>query len=162
MNEAFDSLFEEFNAVLTPAAPGEAPRGLDRTGDPIFCTLWTYLGVPAITCAAAAIGNRTADRRAARRAARRRRPALARRAMARYLAGRKVTQGAPGAEKGIADMNVAIATTAFGIAMLLIYVGVMVWAIAAWPFTVIALAVFALVAYDFVLILRYGENGTQP
>jgi hypothetical protein len=59
-------------------------------------------------------------------------------------------------------MNVAIATTAFGIAMLLIYVGVMVWAIAAWPFTVIALAVFALVAYDFVLILRYGENGTQP
>jgi Asp-tRNA(Asn)/Glu-tRNA(Gln) amidotransferase A subunit family amidase len=49
MNEAFDDLFTEFNAVLTPSATGEAPRGLDSTGDPIFSTLWTYLGAPAIT-----------------------------------------------------------------------------------------------------------------
>jgi Asp-tRNA(Asn)/Glu-tRNA(Gln) amidotransferase A subunit family amidase len=42
-------LFNEYDAILTPAAPGEAPRGLDTTGNPIFCTLWTYLGTPAIT-----------------------------------------------------------------------------------------------------------------
>jgi len=33
----------------TPAAPGEAPRGLQTTGDASFCTLWTYLGTPAVT-----------------------------------------------------------------------------------------------------------------
>jgi len=32
-----------------PAAPGEAPRGLESTGNPVFCTIWTYLGTPAIT-----------------------------------------------------------------------------------------------------------------
>ena len=34
---------------LSPPALGAAPRGLDSTGDPAFCTLWTYCGVPAIT-----------------------------------------------------------------------------------------------------------------
>jgi Asp-tRNA(Asn)/Glu-tRNA(Gln) amidotransferase A subunit family amidase len=49
INEAFDGLFDEFNAVVTPAAPGPAPRGLESTGSPAFCALWTYLGVPAVT-----------------------------------------------------------------------------------------------------------------
>jgi Asp-tRNA(Asn)/Glu-tRNA(Gln) amidotransferase A subunit family amidase len=49
LNEALDSVFDEYDAIVTPAAPGEAPRGLESTGNPIFCTLWTYLGVPAIT-----------------------------------------------------------------------------------------------------------------
>jgi Asp-tRNA(Asn)/Glu-tRNA(Gln) amidotransferase A subunit family amidase len=49
INAAFTQIFQDFNAVITPATPGEAPRGLDSTGNPIFCTLWTYLGVPAIT-----------------------------------------------------------------------------------------------------------------
>jgi Asp-tRNA(Asn)/Glu-tRNA(Gln) amidotransferase A subunit family amidase len=49
LNEALDDVFDEYDAILTPAAPGEAPRGLESTGNPIFCTLWTYLGVPAIT-----------------------------------------------------------------------------------------------------------------
>ncbi len=49
LNEALDAVFDEFDAILTPAAPGEAPRGLDSTGNPVFCTTWTYLGVPAIT-----------------------------------------------------------------------------------------------------------------
>jgi amidase len=35
--------------MLVPAAPGEAPRGLDRTGDPIFNRAWTALHVPCIT-----------------------------------------------------------------------------------------------------------------
>jgi Asp-tRNA(Asn)/Glu-tRNA(Gln) amidotransferase A subunit family amidase len=42
-------VFDEFDAILTPATPGEAPRGLASTGNPVFCTIWTYLGVPAVT-----------------------------------------------------------------------------------------------------------------
>ncbi len=49
LNGVLDSVFDEFDAIVTPAAPGEAPRGLETTGDPIFCTLWTYLGTPAVT-----------------------------------------------------------------------------------------------------------------
>jgi len=49
LNEALDSVFDEYDAVLTPAASGEAPRGLDSTGSPAFCTTWTYLGTPAVT-----------------------------------------------------------------------------------------------------------------
>ena len=37
-----------FDAVLTPPAVGEAPAK-DTTGDPRFCTRWTFLGVPAIS-----------------------------------------------------------------------------------------------------------------
>lgn len=49
LNARFDELAADYDAVITPAAPGEAPVGLDATGNPIFCTLWTLLGVPAIT-----------------------------------------------------------------------------------------------------------------
>ncbi|MBI1396672.1 MAG: amidase [Betaproteobacteria bacterium] len=42
-------LTDRYDAIVTPPAPGEAPAGLDGTGDPAFCTLWTLLGVPAIT-----------------------------------------------------------------------------------------------------------------
>jgi Asp-tRNA(Asn)/Glu-tRNA(Gln) amidotransferase A subunit family amidase len=41
-------LFDRYVALVTPAARGPAPLGLESTGDPIFCTLWTYLGVPAV------------------------------------------------------------------------------------------------------------------
>lgn len=44
-----EKVFERYDAIITPAAPGEAPVGLDSTGSPIFCTLWTLLGLPAIT-----------------------------------------------------------------------------------------------------------------
>ena len=43
------SLNEEFDAILTPATCGEAPLGLEATGDPVFCSTWSYLGVPAVT-----------------------------------------------------------------------------------------------------------------
>ncbi|HEX9822301.1 MAG TPA: amidase [Methylomirabilota bacterium] len=49
LNDALAPTFDEFDAILTPAAPGEAPRGLESTGDASFCTLWTYLGTPAVT-----------------------------------------------------------------------------------------------------------------
>jgi Asp-tRNA(Asn)/Glu-tRNA(Gln) amidotransferase A subunit family amidase len=48
LNQALDPVFDEFDAILTPAAPGVAPRGLEATGNPIFCSIWTYLGTPAI------------------------------------------------------------------------------------------------------------------
>jgi Asp-tRNA(Asn)/Glu-tRNA(Gln) amidotransferase A subunit family amidase len=48
LNESFEELFLRFDAILTPAAPGTAPRGLDSTGDPAFCTLWTLCGMPAV------------------------------------------------------------------------------------------------------------------
>jgi Asp-tRNA(Asn)/Glu-tRNA(Gln) amidotransferase A subunit family amidase len=49
LNATVDAVFDEYDAILTLAAPGEAPRGLDRTGNPAFCTIWTYLGTPAVT-----------------------------------------------------------------------------------------------------------------
>jgi Asp-tRNA(Asn)/Glu-tRNA(Gln) amidotransferase A subunit family amidase len=44
-----DAFFGECDAVLVPAAPGEAPPGLGNTGDPIFNRMWTLLGVPCVT-----------------------------------------------------------------------------------------------------------------
>ena len=41
-------LFNEYDALLTPSVPGEAPVGLDNTGDPSFCTIWTFCGVPSL------------------------------------------------------------------------------------------------------------------
>ena len=41
-------LFQVYDALLTPSASGEAPIGLDNTGDPSFCTIWTFCGVPAL------------------------------------------------------------------------------------------------------------------
>lgn len=40
--------FQHFDAILTAAATGEAPKGLDFTGNPIFCSLWSFIGTPAI------------------------------------------------------------------------------------------------------------------
>jgi len=48
-NHALEKVFEWHDAILTPAATGEAPVGLELTGSPIFCTLWTFCGMPAIT-----------------------------------------------------------------------------------------------------------------
>ncbi|WP_300061357.1 amidase [uncultured Roseobacter sp.] len=45
----FDDFFTEFDAIIAPAAAGEAPRFGDGTGDPIFCTLWTLAGLPCVT-----------------------------------------------------------------------------------------------------------------
>ena len=42
-------IFDEYDAILTPAAPGVAPEGLGATGDPAFCTLWTLTGLPALS-----------------------------------------------------------------------------------------------------------------
>jgi Asp-tRNA(Asn)/Glu-tRNA(Gln) amidotransferase A subunit family amidase len=41
-------ILARYDAILTPAAPGVAPKGLGSTGDPAFCTLWTLTGLPAV------------------------------------------------------------------------------------------------------------------
>ena len=46
---AIDRFFADYDAVLTPAAPGEAPKGLHWTGNPDFNRLWTFLGTPAVS-----------------------------------------------------------------------------------------------------------------
>src|SRR6266852_2281980 len=42
-------IFDAYDAIVTPAAPGVAPKGLGSTGDPAFCTLWTLSGLPAVS-----------------------------------------------------------------------------------------------------------------
>jgi Asp-tRNA(Asn)/Glu-tRNA(Gln) amidotransferase A subunit family amidase len=42
-------IFDAYDAIVTPAAPGVAPKGLGSTGDPTFCTLWTLSGLPAVS-----------------------------------------------------------------------------------------------------------------
>ena len=48
LNDGFADLFANFDAIITPSAPGPAPLGLGSTGDPVFCTLWTLCGMPAL------------------------------------------------------------------------------------------------------------------
>ena len=50
VQESFEELFtQRYDAILTPAALGTAPKGLGSTGDPSFCTLWTLAGLPALS-----------------------------------------------------------------------------------------------------------------
>ncbi len=49
LHEGFEAVFEHHDALVTPAALGTAPAGLDATGDPLMCTLWTFLGLPCIS-----------------------------------------------------------------------------------------------------------------
>jgi Asp-tRNA(Asn)/Glu-tRNA(Gln) amidotransferase A subunit family amidase len=49
LNAALAEIFLHYDAIVTPAAPGAAPRGLEATGSPIFCTIWTLCGTPAVT-----------------------------------------------------------------------------------------------------------------
>ncbi len=41
-------LFVDHDVLLAPSALGEAPAGLETTGDPLFCRGWTLLGLPCI------------------------------------------------------------------------------------------------------------------
>ena len=43
------SVFRHYPVLITPAAPGTAPEGLQSTGDPAMNSPWTALGVPAIS-----------------------------------------------------------------------------------------------------------------
>lgn len=41
-------VFAKVDVLLCPSAPGEAPKGLETTGDPVFNRLWTLLGNPCV------------------------------------------------------------------------------------------------------------------
>ena len=49
LNEGLEEIFARCDALVTPATAGTAPRGLESTDDPSFCTLWTLCGMPAIS-----------------------------------------------------------------------------------------------------------------
>jgi Asp-tRNA(Asn)/Glu-tRNA(Gln) amidotransferase A subunit family amidase len=42
-------LMAPYDAVLTFASSGPAPLAAEGTGDPIFATLWSLIGAPAIS-----------------------------------------------------------------------------------------------------------------
>jgi amidase len=46
---ALAAIFEQVDFLLTVSAKGEAPEGLDSTGDMRFQSMWTFLHVPCIT-----------------------------------------------------------------------------------------------------------------
>jgi Asp-tRNA(Asn)/Glu-tRNA(Gln) amidotransferase A subunit family amidase len=41
--------FGDYDVLLVPSAPGEAPKGLASTGDSVFNQLWTALRTPCVT-----------------------------------------------------------------------------------------------------------------
>jgi Asp-tRNA(Asn)/Glu-tRNA(Gln) amidotransferase A subunit family amidase len=57
LTEALDEIFDRYDAILTPAVAGAAPHGLESTGNPMFCTLWTFCGMPALSLPLLQAGN---------------------------------------------------------------------------------------------------------
>ncbi|HCU89746.1 MAG TPA: amidase [Gammaproteobacteria bacterium] len=45
--QSVNERFYDFDAIICPSAPGEAPKGM-ATGNPIFQVTWTLLGVPCL------------------------------------------------------------------------------------------------------------------
>jgi len=48
LRRSIGEYFQRFDAILANPATGEAPKGLESTGNPIFCSLWSFIGTPAI------------------------------------------------------------------------------------------------------------------
>ena len=49
LQDAFPEAMDGVDILVTPAAPGEAPTGLEWTGDASFNLMWTSLHVPCVT-----------------------------------------------------------------------------------------------------------------
>jgi amidase len=45
---SFTEWLDGYDGIVSPPAPGPAPEGLESTGDPSCCTLWSLTGFPAI------------------------------------------------------------------------------------------------------------------
>lgn len=43
-----ENLLQQVDVLIAPSATGEAPLGLDATGNPVFSRLWSLLGVPCV------------------------------------------------------------------------------------------------------------------
>ena len=54
-----------------------------------------------------------------------------------------------------------LVTGIIGITMLVAFLGFLVWWIKDLPFTIIVVGVVLLLLYDFVRVLRYGEEGVR-
>ena len=54
---ALDGLLDEWDLVMSPSAPGTAPRGIEATGDPRMNLIWTHAGLPTLTLPAALDGH---------------------------------------------------------------------------------------------------------
>jgi Asp-tRNA(Asn)/Glu-tRNA(Gln) amidotransferase A subunit family amidase len=50
-------VFQDVDVLLAPSAPGAAPLGLDNTGDPVFCRIWTVLHTPTVNIPAGLAPN---------------------------------------------------------------------------------------------------------
>lgn len=44
----FSQFFHDYDAVITPAAPGEAPLIESGAGDSVFCEIWALCGLPSL------------------------------------------------------------------------------------------------------------------
>ena len=44
-----DAILSYYDVVLTPVTSGPAPMGREKTGSPMFCSLWTLCGLPALS-----------------------------------------------------------------------------------------------------------------
>lgn len=55
--DALRPILINYDAILTPAAQGPAPEGLESTGNPMFNAIWTYLGMPAISLPLLEVGG---------------------------------------------------------------------------------------------------------
>jgi Asp-tRNA(Asn)/Glu-tRNA(Gln) amidotransferase A subunit family amidase len=53
----FATFFHDYDAVIAPSAAGEAPKFGTGTGDPVFCTIWTLCGLPAVNLPLLVGGN---------------------------------------------------------------------------------------------------------
>ena len=49
LKNQIDAVFDETDLIISPSAPGEALKGLEYTGSPIFNTTWSLNGNPCIT-----------------------------------------------------------------------------------------------------------------
>ena len=57
LRHSITEYFESVDAILAAPATGEAPEGLSFTGNPIFCSLWSFIGSPAIALPVAKSSN---------------------------------------------------------------------------------------------------------
>jgi Asp-tRNA(Asn)/Glu-tRNA(Gln) amidotransferase A subunit family amidase len=47
--EELMEIYEQYaDAIITPSARGIAPLGIEATGDPVFCSLWSLTGLPSL------------------------------------------------------------------------------------------------------------------
>jgi Asp-tRNA(Asn)/Glu-tRNA(Gln) amidotransferase A subunit family amidase len=47
--QLFPDVLGDCDVLLTPAATGEAPKGIDNTGDPIMNGVWSFLHTPCVS-----------------------------------------------------------------------------------------------------------------